>query len=318
MMDFYHQVGTMAIGSRLRRLSEAFTENGKLTFDLYQVPLDPKWFPVFYVLSHHPDGLSTGEIAEVIGHSHASVSQTVKAMAGRGLADSSRSEADGRVNVITLTDRGRDLLPRLREAYVDVREAVDELLAESSVDLWQALDEIERLLAVRSLYDRVKPRYQRRRAEETVIDDFRPEDASVFRELNLEWIKRYFEVEPVDLEYLEDPEATIIRPGGAVLMARHGGATVGTVALIRRTAERFELAKMAVSPDARGKGIGWRLGQATLERGRELGARTVYLESNTVLEPAIALYRKLGFREVASGTSPYDRCNIQMEVELVP
>ncbi|MEE8062491.1 MAG: GNAT family N-acetyltransferase, partial [Gemmatimonadales bacterium] len=77
--------------------------------------------------------------------------------------------------------------------------------------------------------------------------------------------------------------------------------------------DRYELAKMAVSPEAQGKGIGWLLGQAVLDRARELGATTVYLESNTVLEPAIALYRKLGFKRVTGAPSPYARCNIQME-----
>ena len=73
---------------------------------------------------------------------------------------------------------------------------------------------------------------------------------------------------------------------------------------------------MAVEERARGKGIGWRLGKAVLDRARDLGGTRVYLESNTILEPAIGLYRKLGFESVQSGASPYDRCNIQMEVLL--
>ena len=58
------------------------------------------------------------------------------------------------------------------------------------------------------------------------------------------------------------------------------------------------------------------LGKALLDRAREVGATRVYLESNTILEPAIHLYRKLGFKRVEGGASPYDRCNIQMEVRL--
>nr|MCU0634753.1 GNAT family N-acetyltransferase [Gemmatimonadaceae bacterium] len=58
---------------------------------------------------------------------------------------------------------------------------------------------------------------------------------------------------------------------------------------------------------------GWRLGTATLERARQMGARRVYLESNTRLAPAIALYRKLGFVPVVGPPSPYARCDIQME-----
>ncbi|HTJ53657.1 MAG TPA: GNAT family N-acetyltransferase, partial [Cyclobacteriaceae bacterium] len=76
----------------------------------------------------------------------------------------------------------------------------------------------------------------------------------------------------------------------------------------------YELAKMAVSPKAQGKNIGWLLGQATIEKAKSLGAKKIYLESNTILKPAINLYHKLGFKKIAGHATPYERCNIQMEI----
>lgn len=73
---------------------------------------------------------------------------------------------------------------------------------------------------------------------------------------------------------------------------------------------------MAVSPKAQGKHIGWLLGQAVVEKARELGAQSIYLESNTRLKPAIQLYQKMGFERVKGPTSPYQRCNIQMAIKL--
>ena len=64
-MDFYESAGPMALGSRLRRLGETLAESASKVYSLYQVPLDPKWFPVFYALSH-TDRLSTTEIARTI------------------------------------------------------------------------------------------------------------------------------------------------------------------------------------------------------------------------------------------------------------
>jgi len=49
-MDFYYQTGKMALGSRLRRLSEKFTEDAAKIYALYDIAFDPKWFPAFYVL----------------------------------------------------------------------------------------------------------------------------------------------------------------------------------------------------------------------------------------------------------------------------
>jgi hypothetical protein len=34
------------------------------------------------------------------------------------------------------------------------------------------------------------------------------------------------------------------------------------------------------------------------------------------LKPAISMYYKLGFKKVEDLPSPYERCNIQMELEL--
>jgi GNAT superfamily N-acetyltransferase len=73
---------------------------------------------------------------------------------------------------------------------------------------------------------------------------------------------------------------------------------------------------MAVDPQARGKGVGVALGVAVIEKARSLGASELYLESNTILEPAINLYRKLGFVEFVGEPSPYERCNIQMVLDL--
>ncbi len=148
------------------------------------------------------------------------------------------------------------------------------------------------------------------------ILDFRSEHADAFRQMNLDWITHYWEVEDADRLYLDHPQEKILDPGGAILMALSGGVVVGTVALIPMGGGCYELAKMAVEERARGKGIGRRLGRAVLDRARELGASRVFLESNTILEPAINLYRKLGFTPVQDEASPYDRCNIQMEIWL--
>lgn len=65
-----------------------------------------------------------------------------------------------------------------------------------------------------------------------------------------------------------------------------------------------------------GKSIGWLLGQAVADAAKVLGASKIYLKSNTSLKPAINLYHKQGFKKVVGRSTPYERCNIQMELEL--
>ena len=119
------------------------------------------------------------------------------------------------------------------------------------------------------------------------------------------------------LRSIDHPDEKILKTGGHIFMARHNGEIVGTYALIKLDDDRYELAKMAVTEKAKGKGIGWLLGQAAIHKARELGAATVFLQSNTILEPAVKLYQKLGFQKVVGQPSPYRCCNIQMALKLV-
>ena len=117
---------------------------------------------------------------------------------------------------------------------------------------------------------------------------------------------------------LGNPIDAIIKPGGAILLAKTNNEIVGTCALIFHDNHEFELAKMAVSDEYQGRQIGKKLGIATLDKARTLNAKKIFLESNKKLTPALNLYEKLGFKISRNNTkeSVYERCNICMEIEL--
>jgi GNAT superfamily N-acetyltransferase len=150
------------------------------------------------------------------------------------------------------------------------------------------------------------------------IADYKPEHRKAFRDLNEEWISKYFKMEPADYAALDDPEGYILSKGGHIVVALLNDEPVGVCALIKMGDPKYdyELAKMAVSPKAQGYGIGYLIGKYCIDKAKSLGASTIYLESNTILGPAINLYRKLGFTEVYGHETPYERCNIQMELKL--
>jgi len=152
------------------------------------------------------------------------------------------------------------------------------------------------------------------------IIDYNPEYRNAFKELNEEWISKYFRMEKADHDALDDPEGYILSKGGSILIALYNNEPVGVCALIKMEDAKYdyELAKMAVSPKAQGKSIGYLLGLACIEKAKSLNCKWLYLESNTILAPAINLYKKLGFTEVSGRATPYERCNIQMELEVNP
>ncbi|MFD2248520.1 GNAT family N-acetyltransferase [Pontibacter ruber] len=148
------------------------------------------------------------------------------------------------------------------------------------------------------------------------ILDFEPQHATRFRELNEEWITRYFVMEEADHKSLGDPQGYIISKGGYILMAAYEGEIVGACALINEGGGMYELAKMAVTPKAQGLKIGKKLGEAAIRKAKEAGASNVYLVSNRKLETALNLYRSLGFVEVPMPPSIYERADIKMELAL--
>lgn len=148
---------------------------------------------------------------------------------------------------------------------------------------------------------------------------FRKEFRSAFDDLNREWIEKYFTLEPADREILGDPEGKIIDAGGQVFFVIESSEILGTCAVLRHSIDDYEIAKMAVAPKARGRGLGHLLMEASIAFAREREARRVIIVSNTVLEPAIRLYRKHGFVQVPlTRDARYERANIRLEMELQP
>lgn len=155
--------------------------------------------------------------------------------------------------------------------------------------------------------------------DDVAIRPYRAEDKSVFRQLNLRWIEEYFQLEEHDRAMLDDMDGAIFGKGGRILMAELRGKPVGCVALIPIDGVTIELAKMAVDETVRKCGVGRRIVLAAIEEARAMGARRIWLESNTVLAPAIRLYEKTGFRALPPHDhrpTPYGRCNIQMIRDL--
>lgn len=137
-----------------------------------------------------------------------------------------------------------------------------------------------------------------------------------FKQINYEWIEKYFKVEKGDLSSLEDPEKYFLATGGVVLLVKRGEEYLGTSALKPMGNATYELCKMGVSEAARGLGIGRIIGEAAIQKAKEMGVKRVYLETNSSLTPALTLYAKLGFVRIENFTSPYERADVAMELYL--
>nr|BAO31626.1 N-acetyltransferase [Chryseobacterium sp. 5-3B] len=151
---------------------------------------------------------------------------------------------------------------------------------------------------------------------EVKIIAYEPQYKEAFKALNEEWIKAFFVMEAGDYKLLDNPEEHILNKDGHIVFALLDGEVVGTCALVKTEDNplTFELSKMAVSPKAQGKKLGYLLGNALVEKAKELNAGKVFLVTNSILVPAIKLYEKLGFIHTPIGKAEYDRADVRMEL----
>jgi ribosomal protein S18 acetylase RimI-like enzyme len=147
--------------------------------------------------------------------------------------------------------------------------------------------------------------------------EYRPELRPDFERLNRLWLERHSLLEPVDLEYLREPERLILADGGQVYFAMQGATVVGTCAAIPISSTTWELAKLAVDPSARGRGLGRRLCEAVLTYVRAAGATEIVLTSHTALVEAVHLYESMGFQSAPlPADNRYETANVFMRLVI--
>ncbi|HEY0068098.1 MAG TPA: GNAT family N-acetyltransferase [Flavisolibacter sp.] len=149
-----------------------------------------------------------------------------------------------------------------------------------------------------------------------IITDYQPVHQPHFETLNRQWIEKHFFLEEIDRYVLSHPGEAILDKGGAILMALYDGEVAGTVALKKAGSDVYEFTKMAVYETFRRRGIAEALSQAAFEKAAQLGAGKIILYTQSGLQPAILLYKKLGFRQVPLEPGVYQRADVKMEIDL--
>ncbi len=147
--------------------------------------------------------------------------------------------------------------------------------------------------------------------------EFEEKYAQDFARINYEWLEDYFEIEPQDKKVLEHPLEEVINKEGQIFFALVDKKAVGTVALILKDPNTFELVKMGVLSDYKGLKIGKGLVSTAISYARQSGKKKVVLETNSKLTPAIHLYQKAGFQVIdPDPNTKYTRCDLWMELKL--
>jgi ribosomal protein S18 acetylase RimI-like enzyme/DNA-binding MarR family transcriptional regulator len=310
-----HDYGPLLLGSRLRKVSEAMYAGVDDVYRSHAVTLPSRCFPILFLLRDN-GRLGISELAERLGQSHPAVSQMSRKLLKHGVVREWPDPEDDRRRLLSLSHRGSTLMKRLEPVWRAVASAVQEL--ESTHPLSAALTAIDGALVHQDFALRIRSHLRRAGAAGVEVIAFERRYRADFKRLNIEWLQKYFRVEPIDQKVLSRPEA-IVRKGGAVLLAKLNNEIVGTCAL-QKVGERFELSKMAVTESCQGLGIGRQLLRAAIQEFQSRGAGQLFLETNSILTPAITLYKSVGFehQERPVGPSSYARSNVYMVYRGTP
>ncbi len=155
-MNFYEGLGYLVLGSRLRRLSEAFLSEVNKTYQAAGIQFDASWFPVFYLLSQN-DSLSIKDLSDATGVSHPAASQLVTNLKSKKLLKTTTSSEDGRRQQVQLTKAGHALLEQILPVWEALRLTMEELVASDpeSAHILPAISGLERSFRAASLSDKI-------------------------------------------------------------------------------------------------------------------------------------------------------------------
>lgn len=301
----------LALGSRLKRLSDSFMKDGKKIYkDLY-IDFEPSLMPVFKTI-YEEEEISIGKIAQQLDITQPAVTQFVNNLMKRKLLKVIPDKKDKRKKKVALTNKGFRTIEKLHPIWTIFEKQLKDITTNEQTSFLEHLRLIEKKQKEHSIYNRVMDNLK----QNIEIIPFEDKYARHFYNLNVEWLKKYFYVEPYDEKVLSNPQKYVIDPGGYIFFAKYNNEIVGVVSLINQK-KYFELSKMAVSPKYQGLKIGQKLMDFTIDFAKKQDWKSITLYSHKSLMPAINLYRKMGFEEIpVEENSHYERADIKMLLEL--
>ena len=132
------------------------------------------------------------------------------------------------------------------------------------------------------------------------IVEYKPEYKIHYKNLNYEWLEKYFEIEFTDEKILSNPEKEIIEKNGFIFFALLEDNVIGTCTLMKHDNANYELSKMCVTEKYQGKGVGEKLIDKVISKASQLGVEKIVLSTNSKLTAAFTLYKKKGFQIIES------------------
>ena len=306
----------LLFGTRLKKIGENLTSQvGKICKD-NKLDVETRWIPAISVL-YEKGELSVQSLADILGITHPAVVQLTNQLLQKGFVKTEKLLADKRVTIISITEKGREKFEMLKPVLNVIESSISSLLGETGYDVIDVISKLEDCLSSDELIKNISKKIKEKQLHDVRIVPYQKKYKKEFKNLNIEWLEKYFTVEPIDKKIINSPEEEIITKGGEVFFALLDNEVVGTCAVIKVDRNTYELTKMAVTEKVQGKQVGKKLGLTVIGFVVSKRGKKIVLDTNLKLTAAIQLYRKLGFVSVPfKYDNKYKRELIRMELNL--
>jgi DNA-binding MarR family transcriptional regulator/GNAT superfamily N-acetyltransferase len=298
MSEIIQKLGFLAGGSRFRRIYEKLQIDGDKVYKEAGLSFKSSWFPVYYVLSNSKQPQTVMEITDRIAFSHITVKNIVKELEIEKLIKIVPNPTDKRSKLISLTEKGINLLKLLKPIWHAFSIALKNVLTSGHPDIINILKRIDIELNRVHLNDRVRIQNEK----QVLILDYKPSLKKYFYELAGHWLSGLLKgkLEEEDKFTLHNPDKAYLKEGGFIFFAKYCDEIVGCVALKRLNKNTFEFAKLFIDPRYRKLGIATKLIDRCITRCKENEAKELWLQTTMSMPEAHKLYYKLGFTDKKS------------------
>jgi len=125
--DIIHEMGYVALATRLKRISDKMTYSTRLMYKKLNIDIEPNWYLVLILVEKTPN-ISVMEIAKNLNFTHQSVIAITTKMVNRDYLQISKGIEDKRKTIFNLTSKSIEILPEISEIWETGKDVIYQLL----------------------------------------------------------------------------------------------------------------------------------------------------------------------------------------------
>ncbi|KAA3616294.1 MAG: GNAT family N-acetyltransferase [Calditrichaeota bacterium] len=296
-MNIYNDAGELLFGTRLKRLSERFLFNITKIYKTLDIPFEPAWFPMFFILYRYGPK-SVTEIAELLDITHSAVSQQATILERKGLLHFIPSDSDRRKRLLNFTKDGLALLEQIQPVWQSIKRNMQRLLLDNpnSVNILPALTEIEETSVNKDLFARVLQDLREHHFTIMDIIPFSSEYETEYKALILDWMINNENTKFEDADFLNKPGSVKKNNSGSITLAKPEQEIAGTVVTKYLNAADAQILFLMVKKDWQQRQIGRILLMDAIKNLRNDGFTSVTAYFDRKHIAALKVLKSCGFK----------------------